>query len=165
MQLGVHGIDLLRHMFGEIKSVHADVAQLVRERVLADGTVVYPDNEDYALALYRFDSGIIAHHEIVYNEVAGTDRFRMEIYGDKGTAWLRTERGLLSYILADEPTTWTTPEIPQEDFGLRQHRHFLNMLEGKIPFDQSGKDGLRSIEIAEAIYRSAETQTWTEVGT
>ena len=164
MQLGVHGIDLLRLLFGEIKSVNANVAQLVRERVMADGTVVYPDNEDYALAIYRFDSGIIAHHEIVYNEVAGTDRFRMEIYGEKGTAWLRTERGLLSYVLAGEPTAWKTPEILQEDFGIRQHRYFLDMLEDKIPFDQSGEDGLRSIEIAEAIYHSAEIQNWTEVG-
>ena len=164
MQLGVHGIDLLRHMFGEINAVQAHVAQLVNERVMADGTIVHPDNEDYAVALYRFDSGIIAHHEIIYNEVAGTDRFRMEIYGEKGTAWLRTERGLLSYFQAGESASWATPEISTEDFGIRQHRNFLDMLQGKIPFDQSGEDGLRSIQIAEAIYRSAQTLTWTEVG-
>ncbi len=64
MQLGVHGIDLLRHLIGDIDALSAQTALLRTERTLADGTLVHPDNEDHALALYRFASGAIASHEM-----------------------------------------------------------------------------------------------------
>jgi predicted dehydrogenase len=96
LQLGVHGIDLLRHCFGEIEAVQGAIATTVHERILADGTRVVPDNEDLVLATYRFASGLVATHEVSYAEVAGTDRFRCEVYGEAGTAWLRTERGRLA---------------------------------------------------------------------
>jgi UDP-N-acetyl-2-amino-2-deoxyglucuronate dehydrogenase len=165
MQLGVHGIDLLRYLFGEIVAVRATTTLMKKERILKDGTVVKPTNEDLALATYRFASGAMASHEMVYNEVAGTDRFRLEIYGEKGTAWLRTERGALTYWAPSYLGTdgWFVPSLPDEDLGLRQHRHFLQMLTGEAPKDASDRDGLASILVAEAIYRSAESERWEEV--
>ena len=165
MQLGVHGIDLLRYLFGDIVAVRATLAQMKHEVVLADGSVVKPDNEDLALITYRFANGMIGIHEAIYNEVAGTDRFRMEIYGEKGSAWLRTERGLLA-IYAPQylgHSGWFTPDLTSHDPGLRQHNHFLQMLSGKIPSDQSAQDGLISILVTEAIYRSADSGAWVEV--
>lgn len=165
MQLGVHGIDLIRYLFGEIEAVRATTALLRPERTLADGTVVHPDNEDLALAWYRLASSGVVSHEMIYNEVAGTDRFRMEVYGEQGTAWLRSERGLLAYY-APEHTgrkEWIAPDLPQVDFGLTQHRHFLDMLQGKAPRDSSPRDGLVSIQVAEAIYRAAESGRWEPV--
>jgi predicted dehydrogenase len=50
MQFGIHGIDLLRYLFGYITSFSASIALLRTERILADGTVVRPDNDDHALA-------------------------------------------------------------------------------------------------------------------
>jgi len=155
MQLGSHGIDLLRHLLGEIRAVQATTAITTRERVLADGWIVVPDNEDLGLALYTFASGLRAVHEISYTEIAGTDRFRMEIYGERGTAWLRTERGPLAVHAG---RGWYTPEIPPGDVGWRQHRHWLAMLRGTEPPDHSAEDGLAAVAVAEAIYRSAETQ-------
>ncbi|MBK7470149.1 MAG: Gfo/Idh/MocA family oxidoreductase [Betaproteobacteria bacterium] len=96
MQLGVHGIDLLRHLCGEIDALSAHTALLRTERALADGTLVHPDNEDHALALYRLASGAIASHEMSMSEVAGCDRFTLEIYGERGTIWLRSGRGPLA---------------------------------------------------------------------
>lgn len=80
LQLGVHGIDLIRYVIGEIESVTARVANLRRERRLADGRTVKPDNEDHAHAIYRLDGGALASHEISWSEVHGCDRFRLEIY-------------------------------------------------------------------------------------
>jgi predicted dehydrogenase len=166
LQLGVHGIDLLRVLFGEIEAVKATISLMKQERILADGTQVVPDNEDTALALYRFASGAIATHEMAYNEVAGTDRFRLEIYGEQGTAWLRTERGAVSvyapaYVGRSE---WFEPLIPATPFGWRQHRHFLAMLCGEEAPDSSAHDGLSAIQVAEAIYRSAASGDWEPVG-
>lgn len=162
MQLGVHGIDLLRQLFGEIEAVKAVTQTSKPERELADGAVVRSDNEDLATALYRFASGLIATHEMSYLEVAGTDRFRTEVYGDRGTAWLRTERGRLAIATGDDGA-WRTPELPDERVGERHHRHVLAMLRGDAPIDQSAQDGLASLLVAEAIYRSADAGQWTEV--
>jgi predicted dehydrogenase len=165
MQLGIHGIDLLRKLFGEIQAVYATTSLMVKERTLADGTKVLPNNEDLALSIYRFNSGMLTVHEVVYNEVAGTDRFRMEVYGDQGTAWLRTERGRLALYAPDSQgrAGWFEPRLPEPNFGYRQHRHFLDMLLGKEPHDGSDLDGLASVQIAEAIYLSAEKGEWQEV--
>jgi predicted dehydrogenase len=165
LQLGVHGIDLLRVLFGQIEAVKATTARVKKERILADGTRVEPDNEDTALALYRFETGAIASHEMAYNEVAGTDRFRLEIYGEQGTAWLRTEKGLLAvyapgYVGRAE---WFDPSIPTTPFGWRQHHHFLAMLRGEEAPDSSAHDGLAAILVAEAIYRSAASGDWQPV--
>jgi predicted dehydrogenase len=165
LQLGTHGIDLLRHVFGEIRRVRATTTQVIKERTLADGTVVRPDSEDLVIATYAFENGLHASHECAYAEVAGTDRFRMEVYGTRGTAWLRTERGRLA-IYAPEYTGvdgWYAPEITTERVGFRQHRHFLDMLRGAAPPDQSAHDGLMSVAVVEAIYRADESAGWEEV--
>jgi predicted dehydrogenase len=166
LQLGTHGIDLLRHVFGEIRRVRATTTLVVRERTLADGTVVKPDAEDLAVATYEFENGLHASHECAYAEVAGTDRFRMEIYGTRGTAWLRTERGRLA-VYAPEYTGvdgWHVPPITTERVGERQHRHFLDMLRGTAAPDGSAVDGLMSVAVVEAVYRADQAAGWEPVG-
>jgi predicted dehydrogenase len=160
LQLGVHGIDLLRQFFGDIRAVQAATAITARERVLASGEVVVPDNEDLAFVLYAFEGGLQGVHEMSYSEVAGTDRFRLEIYGERGTAWLRTERGPLAVNVG---RGWVTPEIPAGDVGWRQHHHWLAMLRGAEPDDRSAQDGLAAVKVAEAIYRSAAKSNWEVV--
>lgn len=165
LQLGTHGIDLLRHLFGEIVAVWATTATLRPERVLDDGTVVRPDNEDHAVAFYRFASGLRAVHEMDYTEAAGTDRFRTEIYGERGTAWVRTERGRLAVALPDAAgrPAWSTIGLPPEEPGLRQHAHLIAMLRREAPPDDSGRAGLAAALVAEAIYRSAASGCWEDV--
>ena len=159
MQLGVHGIDLLRHLFGDIDTLSARTALLRTERTLADGTVVHPDNEDHALALYRFASGALASHEMSMSEVAGCDRFTLEIYGEQGTIWLRSARGPLAVFAPGHTGTndWVVPPLPVQAPGARQHRHFLDIVRGDVAPDQSAADGLAGVLVAEAIYRASET--------
>ena len=165
LQLGVHGIDLLRYIFGEIESVKATTALMKKSRKLADGSIVEPDNEDTALAIYRFASGVTATHEMSFNELSGTDRFRMEIYGENGVAWLRTERGRLAMVAPEHwgIDGWVEPKLPAPNFAYRQHRHFLAMLRGEEPPDTSAHDGLATLLVSEAIYRSAESNNWEDV--
>lgn len=163
MQIGIHGIDLLRHLFGEIEAVRATTALLKTPRTLADGSSIIPDNEDTMFATYWLSGGVLASHEVSYNEVAGTDRFRLEIYGEKGTLWLRTERGRLAFCLSGQSGEWALPELPPPDFALRQHRHFLDMLSSAAPPDDSARAGLASVLVAEAIYRSSEHGAWENI--
>lgn len=157
LQLGVHGIDLLRHLVGEIEHVTATVTLQRRERVLADGRTVRPDNEDHALATYRFRGGPLGTHEMSLSEVAGCDRFRLEIYCADATVWLRTEKGALA-LWAPAVTGgrgWLVPELPSRPFGARHHAHWLDVVRGRAPADGTAEAGLATLLVAEAIYRSA----------
>ncbi len=157
MQLGVHGIDLLRHLFGAIEAVSATTALMRSERTLADGSVVHPDNEDHALALYRFASGALASHEMSMSELAGCDRFTLEIYGERGTLWLRSGRGPLALFAPDHTGTrdWVLPVLAPREPGARQHQAFLDMLRGEAAPDDTPAAGLASVLVAEAIYRAS----------
>ncbi len=157
MQLGVHGIDLVRHLFGPIALVAAETATARPERRLKDGSVVASPLEDNALALYRLPGGVLASHEMSYTEVAGCDRFRLEVYADAGTVWLRTERGEAA-IHAEAVTGvagWTAPMLLPEPQGSDHHRHWLAIVRGDEPPDDTAEAGLASLEVAEAIYRAA----------
>jgi predicted dehydrogenase len=161
MQLGIHGVDLLRYLFGEIEAVKAVTAVVLEERSLEDGRIIRPDNEDLALATYRFASGLMAIHEMSYNEAAGTDRFRLEVYGSRATAWLRSELGGLSLRKAGQG--WQGIPLLQEDVGARQHAHWLAMLRGEAAHDGSHLDGMAAVQVVEAIYRAALVQDWVKV--
>ena len=162
MQLGVHGIDLVRFLFGEIDAVSAVSTRLIDERRLDSGQVLTPEFEDLVLANYRLSIGALVSHEVMYNEVAGTDRFSMEIYGTEGAAMVRTPRGRLA-VFSRSANTWTTPPLADTELGLRHHEHFLSMIDGRSPDDGSGADGLAALAIAEQIYAAADRFVWSDL--
>jgi len=154
LQLGVHGIDLLTQLCGPIASVSASTAILRGERRLADGRLVPVENPDSAWAVYRFAGGVIASHDMSMIEAAGCDRFRMEIYGTEGTIVLRGDRGLLQFRrggMAD----WTTPVLPTRPFGQRHHQRWIDGITGDLPREETARDALGGMLVAEAIARSA----------
>lgn len=167
MQLGVHGIDLLQHLFGAIVTVKASTALLRGERLLADGSTVRPDNEDHALALYRFGGEALASHEMSMSELAGCERFTLEIYGERGTLWLRSQRGPLAMYAPAQSgrRDWQVPVLPVRAMGQRQHRAFIDMLRGDAPPDDTAAAGLASLQVAEAIYRAHQSRREETVAT
>jgi myo-inositol 2-dehydrogenase/D-chiro-inositol 1-dehydrogenase len=159
LQLGVHGIDLIRHLFGAIETVSATTATVQPERHLPGGTVI-STVEDEALASYRFASGVLGSHEMSFNETAGTDRFRLEIYCADATLLLRGARGPLAVHaprLTGEPG-WFLPALPAAPLGARQHARWLDILRGKIASDSTAEDAVAGQAVAEAIYRAAATR-------
>jgi predicted dehydrogenase len=157
-QLGVHGIDLVEHLFGPIAEASAWVRTLVPTRRLADGRVVKVENADSAWATYQLASGGVVSHEMSLIEMQGCDRFRMEIYGTRGTMWLRTERGPLA-IYAPQwrgRSEWVVPPLPAPPFGRRQHQRWIDGLTGAAPPERTAQAGLRGLLVAEAIQRSSD---------
>ena len=92
--LGSHGIDLVQHLVGAVEDVSARTATMMRKRTFSNGEIVTDiELEDIAFATYRMKNGILVDHEMSGCEQKGTDRFLVEIYGEKGTMLLRGPRG------------------------------------------------------------------------
>ncbi|MBI1774030.1 MAG: Gfo/Idh/MocA family oxidoreductase [Proteobacteria bacterium] len=156
-QLGVHGIDLLLYLLGDIASVSATHATLQPTRRLADGREIPVENPDSAWATYRLAGGAIASHEMSMIEARGCDRFRMEIYGSEGTIWLRSDKGALA-ICAPRHVghhDWYVPSLTNPPVGQRHHQHWIDGLTGVSAPASTACDALRGMLVAEAILRSA----------
>jgi predicted dehydrogenase len=157
MQLGAHGIDLCQHLFGPITGLFALASTRKPNRVLRDGRAVPNRLEDTVCATYLFGGGFMGSHEMSYTELAGCDRFRLEVYTEHGTVWLRSERGPAA-MFAPGITgqhEWVVPSLPREPFGAAHHRHWLAVVRGNEPEDDTPEAGLLTVAMAEEIYRSA----------
>ena len=156
-QLGVHGIDLVQHLLGPIETVSARTATLLPQRQLADGRIVAVKTIDTALVSYAFDSGrILGSHEMSMIEAQGCDRFRLELYGDKGVMWLRTERGLLAIWAPHQyGNAWHVPQLPDAPLGARQHGLWIAALQGELKPENTAQEALAGMQVVEAIQRSA----------
>lgn len=157
-QLGVHGIDLALQLFGDIAEVGARTATLLPTRRLRDGRVVAVETADTAFATYRFERGMLGTHEMSQIEVRGCDRFRLEVYGDAGTLWLRSERGAIAaYAPARFGADWHVPSLPRSTFGEVHHRTWLAGVRDASRRLRTADDALRGMQVVEAIRRSSAT--------
>jgi predicted dehydrogenase len=155
-QLGVHGIDLALQLLGDIRDVSARAATLVPTRTLRDGRTVPVEVPDTAFANYALDDGAFVTHEMSMIEIKGCDRFRLELYGDAGTMWLRSERGALAvYAPARFGDGWHCPQLPPVAFGQAQHRAWLDGVAERGPRLPTARDALRGMRVVEAIRRSS----------
>ena len=164
LQLGIHGIDLIGYLIGNIAAVAARTATLQPRRKLRDGRTIDVENPDSAWCIYDLAGGSVASHEVSMIETGGCDRFRLEIYGSEGTIWLRSERGPLA-IHAPRLgyNDWHVPKLPDAPLGQRQHRHWIDSLIGDAPREETAVAGLRSLLVAEAVMRSADKQGCREL--
>lgn len=164
MQLGVHGIDLVQHLFGPIDRVGAQCRTALPERVLSDGSRVTTFLEDNAAATYRLAAGALVSHEMSCTEIAGCDRFRLELYTEKGTVWLRTERGAAALFASavNGVKDWVGVPVESEPPGRDHHASWIAAASGSG--DDTARAGLSTMLVAEAIYRSHATAAVQTVG-
>jgi len=159
---GIHVLDLVRHILGEVR----DVSGLVSERVWK-----LPGAEDNGIALLRSTEGRIASLHASWTEWRGY-RFWLAAYGDRGTAWAYYAPMLGMVVQLDEPggaarrkislyprvnlrekfRGWqsTVVETFVEEFG-----DFRRRIDGQSGLIASGFDGFRAVEIADAVRRSS----------
>lgn len=160
----VHDVDLLRHLCGEVLEVRAASAPSARGF----------ENEDLASAILTFDSGTIATISVSDSIVAP---WSWELTARENPAYPPTDQScyliggsLGGLSLPDlrvwrhqvEPDWWTPISATSliyssEDPLVVQARHFANVIEGKAKPLVSGIEGLRSLEVVEAIAESAVT--------
>jgi len=152
IDVGIHGIDLLRYLISEITLVFA-VAQ-VRE---LDAPAGGPQSAELAASLvYRLAGGVIAAHEASWIQCKGVERFAAMLYAEAGTLWLRGPLAPLAVARGrpGEDTPWVFPALPQEHLGVREHQAFVDaVLMGSEPAVRVD-DALRDLAVVEAAYAS-----------
>lgn len=159
MYSAVHGLDRLRWLLGsEVARVTAETRRFVPEAEVEDGVT----------ALLVFENGVSAtlsaSAPLYRTEPAHWDT---EIYGDAGIARVRTRHWAelssdrrLEHLAAPEVTDTAAPHY---NFA-RQAAAFMAAIREDHEPPVTGEDGLRALEVALAIYRSAETGETVRLG-
>ncbi|MFH5831346.1 Gfo/Idh/MocA family protein [Halalkalibaculum sp. DA384] len=153
-ETGIHFIDTYRYLAGEVDSVYARLKQFNKEIKGEDAGIVQFNFSSGAMGLYdgnRYNESIYADNRYTFGEVT--------VEGNGGT--LRLDgKGNLSIQKLGEPVKPVEYEHHRKGFAgdsvYFTQMHFLNGLINDSPFETNGPNYLRSLNIQEAIYKSAE---------
>ena len=160
----VHDIDLIRHLCGEIIQVQAQANPSSRGY----------DNEDVAAALITFTNGAIGTVSVSDSIVAPwsweftsreypvypfTGQSAYQIGGSQGSLSV-PDLALWSH---DQARDWWSPisadivDCDRSDPLINQIDHFANVIRGETTPQVSGREGLRTLAVIEAIQIAAKT--------
>lgn len=143
-----HGIDLLRWIFGDVKSVYALVDKVSDLEINAD---------DLAVMVLRFKNGIVG--EAHFDLLGRTPRIDAEIIGSDGTLlWDRVASRVEVYKAKDKK--WVSEDFGRDNFVTcyaRQAEHFLDCIRnGKTP-RTTLTDGRKTLDVLIAALKSSQT--------
>ena len=151
MDNGIHLIDLVRFLAGDFDEAVGEVE---------DGA----DAEANAFGLLKAADGRIAELAASWSEWRGY-RFHIDVYGERGMA--RAYYGPLFALVAAEKKSWRLfpkANLREKVFGwqttaiaamAKELHDFVLRIGGETSSGASGYDGLRAVEIAQAVYASA----------
>ena len=162
MNQGIHGVDLLLYLAGDVKSVYAVSKTLARQIEV----------EDTLSAVLEFKSGATGVIQATTSVYPGYPR-RLELNGDKGTIVLE-EDNLVRWDMEDTPL----PEVTLKsnvrssasaptDFSADNHtKQFKDVIQalrnGTKPLVDL-REGRRAVDLILAIYQSAEERRVIEL--
>jgi len=157
-----HRIDLMHYLLSS--SVSGVTARLTR--VDAQGRSRYvTSGDDTAMAILQYENGVIASltaSRVSYN---GNDR-TTRIFGTKGSITLYGQKAPVCVELADGQTEYfCLPDVPSQrevEKTLVDEAFFQCILNGGPP-PVSARDGLRVMEVVDAVYRSNREGRYIEI--
>lgn len=141
MNQGIHQLDLFQHLMGEVDEVFAYCATRAHERI---------DVEDLCMATLRFKNGALGLMEA---STVATPGFytRIDVNGSEGTVILQNNT-VQEWRLSSGETYQAQPtELPHRIQLEEISQAILENRESSV----SGREALKSLLIADAIYRSA----------
>jgi predicted dehydrogenase len=161
MNQGIHSIDLLLWLLGDVDRVHASTRTALHKI----------ETEDTAVACLEFASGAIGTYEAATSAYPGLPR-RVELTGTEGTVIVEQDR-----VVSVDLRTPSPPLPPREEVNanpsstsavvsdIRGHQRVIADFIAAVADDRSplcdGRDGRRSVALVEAIYGSARTRAAT----
>lgn len=166
MDVGIHVIDLVRYLLGEIEEVYGFASNRIWN---------LENSEDNGIALLRSPQGKPAILQATWTEWKGY-RFYLEAYGDKGMVRAyyapmmnllvhqerpgaprkRTVRFYPMTMLREKVLGWQSSVVRMFQEELTD---FVRLTRGEKTEVADGFAGFRAVEIAHAVYRSSEAHT------
>jgi len=166
MDNGIHIIDLVRYMLGEITEVYGTASANVWK---------FEGSEDNGFAMLHTANGKVAQLQVSWTEWRGY-RFFIEAYGDRGMARASYAPMFSMAVHLDElgsmrrrkcslyPGVFVREKLQGWKSTVRvafteELREFTRLAAGQSTATiADGMDGLRAVEIAHAVYTSSETR-------
>ncbi|MEU9626811.1 Gfo/Idh/MocA family protein [Streptomyces luteogriseus] len=193
--LASHGVDLARHLLGDITSLTADTAIFLPERArptgataghirAAGGELGPVENEDYVSCLLRFASGARGVLEACRVSVGEQNNYGFEVHGSKGAVFwdfrrmneLGISRGT-TYQDQSVTTVYAGPghgefaafqpgaanAMGYDDLKVIEAYRFLRSVAEGTPHGATLTDAVHSAAALDAMARSAQSGSWSEV--
>lgn len=159
MNQGIHGIDLIQWMVGEVDSVFAYADHLVRNIEVEDTAVVAMKYKNGAFGVIEGATSVFEGEETVF-EIHG-DKGTI-IFGDSGIKKWKTEEGEVSFDTGEAMGGSRGPEI--SSFG---HLAVIKDMVDAIINDREpmvpGEEGRKAVDLILAIYESVRTKREVKV--
>ena len=143
MDLGAHGVDLLRYILGEVSQVSAFCNSVFCEY----------DVEETGMIMMRFENGAQGFVDTSFS-AAGCDLV-IEIYGTDGWVWVYNDDGWKIKLSLNGEAQIIDSQY--EDLYQYQFEHFARCVAEREQPIVTGLDGLRTNAILEAAYESDRT--------
>ena len=143
MDLGAHGVDLLRYIVGEVSQVSA----------FCNSNVHGYDVEETGMIMMRFENGAQGFVDTSF-AAAGCDLV-IEIYGSDGGVWVYNDDGWKIKLSTNEESQIIDSQF--EDLYQSQFEHFARCVAEEEQPIVTGIDGLRTNGILAAAYESDRT--------
>jgi UDP-N-acetyl-2-amino-2-deoxyglucuronate dehydrogenase len=156
MNQASHYVDAIYWLLGNVDSVMAYTATMAR-RIEA---------EDTGCAILHFRSGIIATLNVTMLTYPKNFEGSITIIGEKGTVKVggfavnKIEKWEFEDYDDDDKVATDTAYQPPNVYGFGHNPYYRNVIDvllGKAVPATNGRDGRKSVEIIQAIYRSAKT--------
>ena len=157
MNQGIHGIDLLQHILGEVKVLKGSV-HTIHHAV---------EVEDAASALVEFEGGATGMVQGSTCTWPGFER-RLEIHGDKGFVALK--ENMIEQLdipedkidhrkdSAQDVGSYNKPDMIDSHMHALQIQNLLDAVQGRGKLLIDANEGRKAIRIIEDIYRSSEEE-------
>ena len=152
-ETGVHFIDTLRYLAGEVEGVYARIRKLNPDIAGEDAACVLLDFENQAIGIWDANR---------FNESNATDArytFGACLVETNGGSIRLAEDGRITVKPLGEAEREHTYEHTHRGFAgdcvFATQSHFVSCLRDGTPFETSGTDYLKTLAVQEAIYESA----------
>ncbi|WP_326557821.1 Gfo/Idh/MocA family protein [Micromonospora sp. NBC_01796] len=165
MNQGVHTVDLLLWLLGRPVEVSAQTARLAHHGI---------EVEDVAVATVRFASGALAVLHATTAAYPGLG-MRLQVHGTRGSAVIHDDQLEYFHVAGDtddrpprRPPNQAAERVPVGDLRgapksedgfvlghLRQYQDVVDAIDQRRPPGVTVEDGLLSLAVVEAVYRSA----------
>jgi predicted dehydrogenase len=151
VEVGIHDIDVMRWLAGDVETVYAEAAQM---RVTGAGLT------DAVVGTIRFASGVVATIEfnwIMSSKSALKADYRLAVFGTKGSAFAEFNAPVVRIFGGEAPRTGWRDDVYGSQSGVlvTEDEHFLAMVRGARSWPITLADARAALAAAIAIDESA----------